>query len=87
MNNDATLHETVAEAELDPTSATVVLNIARKVASCIGALLKNVSLHVQNVRVVRHLKSHFYWQEEILSCMFHTSHNSNFSCLITSCFE
>jgi len=31
----ATLHATVAEVELDPTSATIACNIARKVAPCV----------------------------------------------------
>ena len=39
VSHDATLQATVAEVELDPTSATVACNIARKVASCVEALI------------------------------------------------
>jgi len=37
VSHDATLCATVAEVELDPTSATVACNIARKVAPCVWA--------------------------------------------------
>jgi len=38
VSHDATLRATVAEVELDPTSAIVARNVARKVASCVRAL-------------------------------------------------
>ena len=37
VSHDATLRATVAEGELDPTSAAVARNVARKVASCVRA--------------------------------------------------
>jgi len=37
VSHDATLRATVAEVEIDPTSATVARNVAIKVASCVRA--------------------------------------------------